>query len=282
MSDLPDPLTPPDCDLRGLEWMPMYGDRLLGSDTWLLGSVEARAAMFPLWWGAWKQCPAGSLPDQDRALAQMAGYGVAVAAWQAVRGEVMRGWVKCSDGRLYHPVVCALAMETMDRRIKERERKATWRARKPTAAADVPRDKTGTERGRDGDTTGTSASCPADVPADSTGQDRTVERKKEPSPSAHDARGTRLPDGWQPGADDRAYAFRLGLDGDRVAQDFAGYWHAKPGKDARKTDWSLTWQGWCRREAERAPTAARATGRSQGKLDALLNHYGQAAKENAA
>ena len=28
MSDLPSPLTPPDCDLRGFEWMPLWGHRM--------------------------------------------------------------------------------------------------------------------------------------------------------------------------------------------------------------------------------------------------------------
>ncbi len=66
-----------------------------------------------------------------------------------------------------------------------------------------------------------------------------------------DPKGERLPRNWQPPFEDAAYARERGLDPLRVAEDFRGYWLAKPGKEARKTDWSLTWQGWCRREADR-------------------------------
>lgn len=174
MTDFPAPLTPADCDLRGLEWMPFFGDRLFGSETWLMASPEGRCAALALWWAAWKQRPAGSIPDQDRALAQLSGYGMAVKAWQAVRGEALRGWVKCADGRLYHPVVCDLARDAMERRSKERERKATLRARK-----NVPRDNRGTTSGQDADEArdsgGTACGRAAAVPADRTGQDRTEE-----------------------------------------------------------------------------------------------------------
>jgi hypothetical protein len=39
----------------------------------------------------------------------------------------MASW-RASDGRLYHPVLSRLAIEAWDRRIKDRERKARWRA----------------------------------------------------------------------------------------------------------------------------------------------------------
>ncbi len=184
MSDLPAPLTPADCDLRGLEWMPLYGDRLFSSETWLLASPEGKVAALALWWAAWKQAPAGSLPDNDRVLSQLAGYGVAVKAWQAIREEAMRGWVLCSDGRLYHRVVCELAVEAWDRRVRDRERKAKYRAgRDGDKARDGTRTETGTERGQGAD---------GDVPvrADRTGEDRTgQDLKKDPPAPAADAAG---------------------------------------------------------------------------------------------
>ncbi len=51
-----------------------------------------------------------------------------------------------------------------------------------------------------------------------------------------------------------AYARKLGLDPQRTALDFADYWHAKAGHDARKVDWEATWRRWCRQEAERRGT----------------------------
>ena len=188
MTNFPPPFTPPDCDLRGMEWMPLYGDRLFASETWLMAGPEGRCAALALWWASWKQRPAGSLADQDRMLAQIAGYGMNVKAWQAVREEAMRGWIKCSDGRLYHPVVSEFAMEAWDRRKKERERKATYRAKYINGHggggegqdADVPRDKTGTGRGTEpGQARGRDG--PEDVPgtADRKRQDRTGQEKEK-------------------------------------------------------------------------------------------------------
>lgn len=54
-----------------------------------------------------------------------------------------------------------------------------------------------------------------------------------------DPRGTRLPDDWQPNAEERAYAEAHGLDPDEVAIEFCDYWLAKAGKDARKVDCGL-------------------------------------------
>jgi len=159
MTNLPDPLTPPDCDLRGLEWMPLYGDRLFSSDTWLLASPEGRGVALMLWWAAWKQKPAGSLADQDRALAQLAGYGANQKGWLAIKEEAMRGWLLCSDGRLYHPVVCEFALQAWDRRKKERTRKSAYRSKLDgtikgqDATVPKPADKisAGHPTGQDGD-----------------------------------------------------------------------------------------------------------------------------------
>jgi hypothetical protein len=113
---LPAPLTPPDCDLRGLTWMRLDGDRLFASDTWLHASPIGRNVALVLWWASWKQCPAASLPASDVALAQIAGYGFALDAFLAIKEEAMRGFVLCSDGRLYHPVVAKLALEAFELR----------------------------------------------------------------------------------------------------------------------------------------------------------------------
>lgn len=146
MTNLPEPLTPPDCDLRGNEWMPLYGDRLFASDTWLMASAEGRCAALTLWWAAWKQSPAASLPDNDRALAQLAGYGMQVDAWMKVREEAMRCWIKCSDGRLYHPVLADFAIQAWGRRENARRRKADYRARQ--------------DKDRNGDIAGTTDNVP--------------------------------------------------------------------------------------------------------------------------
>ncbi len=65
-------------------------------------------------------------------------------------------------------------------------------------------------------------------------------------------RGSRLPEDWQPGEKEIAYARNLRLsDVPRVAELFRNYWLAKAGKEAVKLDWTKTWQNWCLRESER-------------------------------
>lgn len=65
-----------------------------------------------LWWRSWHQVPAGSLPDNDRALAMMAGYGKDVDGFLQVKAMALHGFKRCeSDGRLYHPLVAELALK---------------------------------------------------------------------------------------------------------------------------------------------------------------------------
>lgn len=74
------------------------------------------------------------------------------------------------------------------------------------------------------------------------------------SPKTSTAVGKRLNDDWKPDESQREYARQKGLDEDeinRIAEDFADYWIAKPGKDGRKVDWNRTWQKWVRTDADR-------------------------------
>ena len=51
----------------------------------------------------WGQVPASSLPNNERALADLA--RCSVAEWRAISGAVLDDWILCSDGRLYHPLL---------------------------------------------------------------------------------------------------------------------------------------------------------------------------------
>jgi uncharacterized protein YdaU (DUF1376 family) len=123
----PAPLTPPHCDLRDFSWMPLDVVRLRDSDLIVLASGDAFRAACLLWCASWHQVPAASLPTDDRLLANLAGYGRDMKGWSEVRDEALRGFVECSDGRLYHTVVAEKALEAHDQRKaqKERTRKAT-------------------------------------------------------------------------------------------------------------------------------------------------------------
>jgi uncharacterized protein YdaU (DUF1376 family) len=113
------PLTSPDCDLRGLPFMPMDVVRLLDSDLFALATGEEFKAALALWCKAWLQVPAASLPDDDRVLAHLSGAGV---RWKKIKPMALRGWIKCSDGRFYHPVVAEKAAEAWKHRQAQRDR----------------------------------------------------------------------------------------------------------------------------------------------------------------
>jgi hypothetical protein len=80
---------------------------------------------------------------------------------------------------------------------------------------------------------------------------RTQEENHEEAGASSLARGTRLPEGWEP---DPNIATVIGLS-DAEAKDqlerFRDYWAAKPGKEGRKSDWTATWRNWCRNALER-------------------------------
>lgn len=116
----PDPLVPQDCDLRGLPCMLLDTLRLTRSGlTAHASSDEFRCAVL-LWCESWTQLPGSSLPDDDDELAHLA--HVSRTRWRKIRRGAMRGWIKCSDGRFYHPVVSEKAREAWVGRVKQRER----------------------------------------------------------------------------------------------------------------------------------------------------------------
>lgn len=122
----PDPLSSPDCDLRGLEWMPLNASNLLDSDLYLFSTGDEFKAAVTLICKSWRQVPAGSLPNEDNALATLSG----ARDWTSVRTMALRNWVLCSDGRLYHPIVASKAMEALPHRQEFVERKTAESDRK--------------------------------------------------------------------------------------------------------------------------------------------------------
>jgi len=118
------PLISPEVDLRDFAFIPVEVRRLLTSETWLAANGDEKAAAVTLWLESWHQVPAGSLPDNDRMLAVLSQAG---GKWRRVKEAALRGWVKCSDGRLYHPVVCEKAISAWGH--KQAQRKRTEAAR---------------------------------------------------------------------------------------------------------------------------------------------------------
>jgi hypothetical protein len=132
MTDLPAPMTPPECDLRGMPFMPVDLVRLFDSDLYALSTGDEFKAAFTLWGKAFLQVPAGSLPTDDRILAHLSGTGV---GWKKVKDMALRGWIKASDGRLYHPVVAEKAREAWEARVAQRARTEAARIAKAAKRA---------------------------------------------------------------------------------------------------------------------------------------------------
>lgn len=110
--------------------MPLDVARLRDSDLAALETPEACWAAVLLWCASWHQVPAASLPDDDRVLSKIAGYGRVLKEWMQVRAGALRGWIKCSDGRLYHPVVAEKAIESWKAKALHHWKKECDRIRK--------------------------------------------------------------------------------------------------------------------------------------------------------
>ena len=129
-STLPVPLIEPYVDLRDFQFMPLDVVRLRDSDLVSLGTAECFRAAVMLWCASWHQVPAGSVPDDDRVLSKLAGYGFAVEAWQKVREGALHGFVRCDDGRFYHPVVIEKAREAWKSKLDHAFDRECGRVRK--------------------------------------------------------------------------------------------------------------------------------------------------------
>lgn len=94
---------------------------------------------------AYAQNPAGTLPEDDAALAQLAGLGLAVGRWRRLRARgALDGWTPCqvltADGRtretrLMHPEVTGIALAACD---GPQSRRSDGRAPAPRLAAGPP------------------------------------------------------------------------------------------------------------------------------------------------
>lgn len=112
------------------DWVPLYFHRVLGSDLTAeacAAGVEGRAAGFTaflLWCESIKQDPGGTLPDNDIALARLAGFGADLAAWRKVRVAALHGWTAThvdgddtrAQNRLAHRTIAELALFAFNRK----------------------------------------------------------------------------------------------------------------------------------------------------------------------
>lgn len=122
MSDLPAPLTPAGCVLQDFPHTPIYRARLFGSSFHARTTDGEWRAGVTLWLKSWDQVPAGSLPDDDIELCRLAELARDMKTWKKVKDGALRGWLKCSDGRLYHPVVAEGVHNALDAKAAQRDK----------------------------------------------------------------------------------------------------------------------------------------------------------------
>lgn len=125
---LPEPLVPDHVNLRGYEFMPLYGDVLRLSSLNKRATAEEKWAALNLWWGSWWQTPAASLPNNDLELAPLAGCKT-LREWKRVRASAMAKWILCADNRWYHPFLAEKAIAAFKKR-KSASDKGTLGAKK--------------------------------------------------------------------------------------------------------------------------------------------------------
>lgn len=276
MTDLPEPMTPPDCDLRGMPYMPVDVVRLFDSDMYALSTGDEFKAAFTLWGRAFLQVPAGSVPDDDRILAHLSGAG---PRWPKLKAMALRGWIKCSDGRLYHPVVAEKAATAWAARQAQRSRTVAARSAKAaknrsSQTCDNPPDPSATTSV----TEPVASSATDDVTGSKLSKVKGREEKKEkeapagvcvrdtPREETHTP-ATRLPIDWMPSVADENFARSLGLDVPLVLAKFRDHYRAA---GTEKVDWAAQFRLWCRGDAERAKRRPALGQARPGKLGWLI------------
>ncbi|AXQ93189.1 DUF1376 domain-containing protein [Cereibacter azotoformans] len=123
--------------LSSHEWVPLHINRLLTSRFVARALAEGRRAdigtALLLWCEAFRQDPAGTLPDNDFELARLAGFGADIEGWRAARAGALYGWREthivnedsASDNpRLGHPMIAGIARD-MHRRKRGRDQART-------------------------------------------------------------------------------------------------------------------------------------------------------------
>lgn len=161
-----------------------------------------------------------------------------------------------------------------ERKAKDRERKAAKRAELQGQSADVPQNVSGMSadipNGQNQSTPLTTSS----LLSDSQGIQK-EEIKEEAQSSEPRARGTRLPDDWELGADNLKFAQGRGwrlAEIEIEAAKFRNYWTSKAGAGARKVNWDRTWQNWILNNKAGTQNGPASPNRFRGALDALNEH----------
>lgn len=107
------PLVPKDADLRSYTWLKLDYSRLFSSEFFAMANDAEFRAAFILWCKSMQQLPAGSLPNNDKALAGWCGKNV--KQWVKIKDMALHGWQLADDGRLYHPVLAEVVNDILNK-----------------------------------------------------------------------------------------------------------------------------------------------------------------------
>lgn len=118
--------------LANHDWFPFHGHQFLASSfvsrAIADGRRDAIGTAVILWTESIRLDPAGTLPDDDVQLAQLAKFGVDVAGWSEVRPYALHGWQPCQiegmpagEIRLGHRVIATVCH---DMAVRKRGREA--------------------------------------------------------------------------------------------------------------------------------------------------------------
>ena len=105
------PLVPKDADLRSYTWIKLDYSRLFASEFFAMANDAEFRAAFILWCKSMQQLPAGSLPNNDKALAGWCGKSL--KQWAKIKDMALHGWQEADDGRLYHPVLAEVVNDIL-------------------------------------------------------------------------------------------------------------------------------------------------------------------------
>ena len=174
MRELPAPLTHADCDCTDLDGFYLNCERLMSSELVALSSREVIGCAVLLWCRAWKQIPAASLPDDDRVNAAFC--GIPIKQFKKMKGEIMRGFVKCSDGRFYHKTLSEIAevafqkkQSFRDRRERDAKRLRDWRSKRDGNGEETHCETRFVQEGMEGEGKGKGRSSPYSPEGDQLG-----------------------------------------------------------------------------------------------------------------
>lgn len=123
-----EPLVPPDADLRGFPYFPLYRARLFASTFHVKANDGEWRAGVTLWLKSWDQVPAGSLPNDDAELCHLADLGRDLKRWRKLKAMALHGWKLGDDGRLYHHTVAEYVNAALVSKQSKQDRTAAARA----------------------------------------------------------------------------------------------------------------------------------------------------------